>query len=106
MRLAGNGNNYVFTVIGLPGTAPGVGATAAAPGGATVDLTTTAANSLVIFNIGMGGGNTADTTTAPNSPAGAVKIAGIALNLLAFRSRGSNVNQVAASMRDGRGCGR
>ena len=78
--VSGNGNNYVYTAIGLSGTAEGVGPTAAAPGAATVDLTTTAAGSIVIFNIGMGGqGNTASPLpgVTANSPAGAVTIAGL-----------------------------
>ncbi len=78
--VSGNGNNYVYTAIGLSGTAEGVGPTAAAPGAATVDLTTTAAGSIVIFNIGMGGqGNTASPLpgVTATSPAEAVTIAGL-----------------------------
>ena len=77
--VSGNGNNYVYTAIGLSGTAEGVGPTAAAPGAFSVDLTTTA-GSMVIFNIGMGGGgNTASPLpgVTANSPAGAVTIAGL-----------------------------
>lgn len=50
------------TVFGLSGTLPGVGATAISPGDSkSVDLTTTAADSIVIASHGMGGyGNTAD----------------------------------------------
>ena len=50
-----------MTVFGLSGTAAGVGATAISdPYSRSVDLTTTAANSLVIASFGMGGnGNTA-----------------------------------------------
>jgi hypothetical protein len=75
----GNGTNYVYTAVGLSNTAPGVGATAHVSGAASVDLTTTAADSMVIFNLGTGGsGNTAGGTNTilPNSPAGAVQIDG------------------------------
>jgi hypothetical protein len=78
--VSGNGNNYVYTAIGLSGTAAGVGPTAAAPGAASVDLTTTTAGSMVIFNIGMGGGgNTASPLpgVTATSPVGAVTIDGL-----------------------------
>jgi len=78
--VSGNGNNYVYTAIGLSGTGEGVGATAAAPGAFSVDLTTTAAGSMVISVIGMGGGgNTASPLpgVTANSPAGAVTIDGL-----------------------------
>ncbi len=77
--VSGNGNNYVYTAIGLSGAADGVGATATAPGAASVDLTTTA-GSMVIFNIGMGGGgNTASPLpgVTATSPAAAVMIDGL-----------------------------
>lgn len=56
-------NRGNVTVLGLSGTLPGAGATAiSANGTRTVDLTTTATNSLVIASFGMGGaGNTANT---------------------------------------------
>jgi len=78
--VSGNGNNYVYTAMGLSGTADGVGATAAAPGAFSVDLTTTAVGSMVISVIGMGGGgNTASPLpgVTANSPAGAVTIDGL-----------------------------
>jgi len=78
--VSGSGNNYVYTAMGLSGTADGVGATAAAPGAFSVDLTTTAAGSMVISVIGMGGGgNTASPLpgVTANSPAGAVTIDGL-----------------------------
>ncbi len=58
----GNGNNYVFTVLGLSGTAPGVSATAvSAPNLKSVDLLATVNNSFVVASHGMGGnGNTAN----------------------------------------------
>jgi hypothetical protein len=60
----GNGNNYVFTVLRLSGTLDGVGATAiSALDSKTVNLTTTAADSLVLAMHGLGGdGNTAATS--------------------------------------------
>ena len=71
-----NGNNWVVTAIGLSGTEDGVGATAHVSGAASVNLATTAANSLVIANIGMGGqGNTADANVLPNAPL--TKISGL-----------------------------
>ncbi len=78
--VSGNGNNYVFTAIALSGTLPGVGATATAPGTSSVNLTTTAADSMVIFNVGMGGaGNTASPLpgVTATSPTGAVTIDGL-----------------------------
>ncbi len=74
--VAGNGNNYVFTAIALSGTAPGVGATASNPGSASVNLTTTAPNSMVISSLGMGGaGSTADVNVVnPVSPSGVIEI--------------------------------
>jgi hypothetical protein len=78
--VSGNGQNYVYTAIGLSGTADGVGATAAAPGASSVNLTTTSADSMVIFNIGMGGGgNTASPLpgVTANSPAGAITFTGL-----------------------------
>jgi predicted outer membrane repeat protein len=87
----GTGNNYVFTVLGLSGTRSGVGAVAAAAGAASVDLTTTEPYSTVLFNLGMGGGgNTADDTTTPDSPADAVKIDGV---LAGFNYASHNVAQ-------------
>jgi hypothetical protein len=55
-------NRGNVTVFGLSGTQPGAGATAiSATGTRSVDLATTAPNSLVIASFGMGGaGNTAD----------------------------------------------
>jgi hypothetical protein len=60
--VVGNGNNYVFTVLGLSGTAPGVGATAiSAPGSKSVDLVAQGDDSFVLAALGMGGdGNTAN----------------------------------------------
>jgi len=78
--ISGNGNNYVYTAIGLSGTRPGVGATATAPGAASVNLTTTSADSMVISSIGMGGqGNTASPLpgVTANSPTEAVTITGL-----------------------------
>lgn len=64
-----NGNNWVATAIGLTGTLPGVSATASATKTSTVNLTTVAADSLVIATYGMGGnGNTSSSTVAANSP--------------------------------------
>jgi len=58
--VTGNGNNYVYSAIGLSGTAAGVGATAHVSGAASVNLTTTVADSMVIAVLGSGGqGNTA-----------------------------------------------
>jgi hypothetical protein len=54
------GNNWVVTAIGLSGTKPGFGATNHISGAASVGLTTTAANSMVVAVLGSGGsGNTA-----------------------------------------------
>ena len=78
--VVGNGNNYVYTAMGLSGAAPGVGPAAPAPGASSVNLTTTVADSMVIFNIGMGGqGNTASPLpgVTATSPAGAVTIDGL-----------------------------
>jgi hypothetical protein len=65
-----NGNNFVATAVGLSGTEAGFGATAVASNSTSVNLTTTAANSLVIATIGMGGaGNTAGSPfPSPNAP--------------------------------------
>jgi hypothetical protein len=79
VSVVGNGTNYVYTAVGLSNTLAGVGATAHVAGAASVNLTTTAAESMVIFNLGTGGnGNTAGGTNTilPNSPAGAVQIDG------------------------------
>jgi hypothetical protein len=64
-------NRGNVTVLGLSGTLPGAGATAiSANNTRTVDLTTTASNSLVIASFGMGGaGNTANVgSVTVNSP--------------------------------------
>ena len=69
------GTSWVATAIGLSGTLPGVGATAKAPGGASLGLSTSGYGSMVISALGMGGqGNTASplpgiTATAPASAA-------------------------------------
>ena len=75
-----NGNNYVYTAIGLSGTAPGVGATATVSGAASVNLTTTGFDSIVISLIGMGGqGNTASPLpgVTATSPAGVITFTGL-----------------------------
>ena len=60
-----NSNNWCATAIGLSGTMDGYGATATASGTASVDLTTTAFDSMAIAVIGSGGqGNTAVTPNA------------------------------------------
>lgn len=63
--VVGNGNNYVFTVLGLSGTAPGVGATAiSAPDSKSVDLNAFGSNSFVVASHAMGGdGNTANVNS-------------------------------------------
>ncbi|NNC87462.1 MAG: hypothetical protein HKN82_03255, partial [Akkermansiaceae bacterium] len=70
IEVANVGNNWVYTAVGLSGTAAGVGATAAADGTNSVDLTTTAGNSMVVAAVGMGGlGNTANVdSVGPNAP--------------------------------------
>ncbi|NNM29234.1 MAG: PKD domain-containing protein, partial [Akkermansiaceae bacterium] len=72
-------NREAVTAIALSNTAPGVGATAiSADDSKSVDLTTTAADSLVIASHGMGGdGNTANVTSvdtvAPLVEVGAIE---------------------------------
>ncbi|MEZ5303614.1 MAG: PEP-CTERM sorting domain-containing protein [Verrucomicrobiales bacterium] len=60
--VVGNGNNYVYTVIALSGTAPGVGATAvSAANSKSVSLNALGSDSFVVASHGMGGdGNTAN----------------------------------------------
>ncbi|MEM9346531.1 MAG: PEP-CTERM sorting domain-containing protein [Planctomycetota bacterium] len=69
--VGGNGNNYVYTVLGLTGTVDGVGATAiSAVNSKSVDLNALGSDSLVITSHAMGGdGNTANvgSVTAPGS---------------------------------------
>ncbi len=63
------GNSWCATAIGLSGTAAGVGATAHVSGAASVNLTTTAADSFVIAALGGGGqGNTASPAPPAVSP--------------------------------------
>jgi len=73
-----NGRNYVYTAMGLSDTAEGVGDTVAGPGVYSTKLAVSNDNSMVIFNIGMGGsGNTASPLpgVTATSPTGAVTIA-------------------------------
>jgi hypothetical protein len=85
----GNGMNYVYTAIGLSGTAPGVGAVAGISARSSVNLITSSTSSMVISAVGMGGnGNTAaNATVNPTSPAQAVKIS----NLVAGSNWASHV---------------
>jgi hypothetical protein len=65
------GNNWVATAIGLSGTLPGSGPTAAVSGASSAEVATTAHGSMIIAAVGMGGqGNTASplpgvTATSP-----------------------------------------
>jgi hypothetical protein len=75
-----NGNNYVYTAMGLSDTAEGVGVTAAGPGASFTKVAVSNDNSMVVFNVGMGGsGNTASPLpgVTANAPTGAVTIAAL-----------------------------
>jgi hypothetical protein len=78
--MVGNGNNFVHTAIGLSGTAPGfAGASAIAVGSPTVNLNVSAANSMLLSWLTLGGsGNTAGSayTLTANSPVGAMTFGG------------------------------
>jgi len=64
-----NGTSWCATAIGLSGTAPGAGTTAKTAGTASVDLTTSGDNSMVIAALGGGGkGNTASPAPPALSP--------------------------------------
>jgi hypothetical protein len=78
VSVGGNGNNYAWLILGLTGTADGVGATAvSALNSKTVDLTTVGLDSYVIAAHGLGGnGNTGSvagiTANAPSTLLGAI----------------------------------